>query len=66
MKDKQCDVLHNLVPFVQFKKGKKHLWRLLACNFTKSKTPPWVLFTFIKLHKLYQIVQRITYEEKYP
>ena len=27
--------------------------------FTKSYTPPWVLFTFLKLHKRYQIVQRI-------
>ena len=21
---------------------------LLACNFTKSNTPPWVFFTFLK------------------
>ena len=26
-----------------------------ACNFTKSNTPPWVFFTFFKLHKWYQI-----------
>ena len=32
----------------------------LACNFTKSYTP-WVFFTFFKLHKWYQIAQRITY-----
>ena len=25
-----------------------------ACNFTKSVTPPWVLFTFFKLNKWYQ------------
>ena len=30
-----------------------------TCKFTKSKTPPWVLFTFFKLHKWYQIAQRI-------
>ena len=27
---------------------------LLGCNFTKSNTPPWVFFTFLKLHKWYQ------------
>ena len=39
------------------------IWYHLACNFTKSNIPPWVLFTFFKLCKWYQIVQRITYEE---
>ena len=33
----------------------------LACNFIKSNTPPLVFFTFLKSHKWYQIVQRITY-----
>ena len=32
-----------------------------AFNFTKSKTLPWVFFTFFKLYKWYQIAQRITY-----
>ena len=32
-----------------------------ACNFNKSNTPPWLFVTFFKLHKQYQIVQRITY-----
>ena len=35
-----------------------------ACNFTKSNTPPWVFFTFFKLHKWYQIAQSITYVRK--
>ena len=30
------------------------------CNFTKINTPPWVFFTFFKLEKLYQMVQRTT------
>ena len=30
-------------------------------SFTKGNTPPWVFFTFFKLHKWYQITQRITY-----
>ena len=34
---------------------------LLACNFTKSNTPPWVFFTFLKLNKWYQIAQNILY-----
>ena len=35
--------------------------RLLACNFSKSNTFPWVFFTFFELHKWYQIAQCITY-----
>ena len=30
-------------------------------NFTKSNTPPWVFFTFLKLYKWYQIAQNITF-----
>ena len=33
---------------------------LKACDFSKSNTPPWVFFTFLKLYKCYQIAQRIT------
>ena len=32
-----------------------------VCNFTKINTPPWVLVTFFKLYKCYQIAQRTTY-----
>ena len=32
---------------------------VLACNFTKSNTPPRVFFTFLKLYKWYQIAQNI-------
>ena len=38
--------------------------QVLACNFTKSNTPPYVFFTFFKLYKWYQITQRITNELK--
>ena len=34
-----------------------------ACNFTKSNTPAWVVFTFFKLYKWCQIVRRISYAE---
>ena len=46
-----CDALHDLVPYVQFKKLEKHPWR--SVNFSK--------FRFFKLYKWYQIAQRITY-----
>ena len=36
----------------------------IACNFTKSNTPPRVFFTFFKLQKWYQIAKRITYNQK--
>ena len=29
-----------------------------ACNVTKSNTPPWVFFTFLKLYKWYHIAQK--------
>ena len=32
-----------------------------ACNFTKSNARPCLFFTFLKLHKWYQIAHRITY-----
>ena len=31
-----------------------------ACNFTRSKTPPWVFFTFFKLYEWHQIAQSTT------
>ena len=34
---------------------------LLACNFTKSNTSPWALFTFFKSYKWYRIAQGIIY-----
>ena len=40
-----CNVLRDLVSFVQFKKRE-------AWNLTKSNTPPWVFF---ELYKWYQI-----------
>ena len=57
------DALHNLVPFLQFKKRENtHGGMLsLACTFTKSNTLPWVFFMFFKLYKWYQIAQSITF-----
>ena len=49
-----CVALGDLVPFVQ-------MYRLLAWNFTRSHTPPWVFFPFFKLYKWYQILQNMTY-----
>ena len=65
-----CGALRDLVLFVQFKKRENtHEGALLvvklqasSCFFTKSNTPPWVLFfTFFKLYQWYQIAQLITY-----
>ena len=39
------------LPFVQFKKREKHPWK--SVFFSKSKTSPWVFFTFFKLYKWY-------------
>ena len=36
-----------------------------ACNFTKSKTLPWVFLTFFKLDKWYHISQSIKYAIKH-
>ena len=53
-----CDTLHDLVPFVQFKKREKHPWKNVT--FTKSNTHLWVLLTFFKMCKWYQTSQRTT------
>ena len=58
-----CDAL---APFVQFKKCRKHPWRRVSKIKGKMlKTPmedtsPLVFSRFFKLHKWYQIAQRIT------
>ena len=44
MQRSRCDVLHDLVLFVQFKKREKHQWR--SVTLSKSNTPPWFFFTF--------------------
>ena len=57
-----CDVLRDLVLFVEFKKRVKHPCKsvTLGCNFTKINFPPRAFFTFIKLNKWHQIAQPIT------
>ena len=52
----QRDDLRDLVPVIEFKKREKHPW-------TRSNTPPWVMFTFFKFYKWYQITQSITHED---
>ena len=56
----RCAIWYDLYSLKNVKK-KTHGGVLLACNFTKSYTPPWVLLTFLKLYKWYQIAQSITY-----
>ena len=31
-----------------------------TCNFTKSNTPPWLIFLFFELYKWYEIAQNIS------
>ena len=54
--------LHNLKNVKNTHEGVLLLAKLqvLACNFNKSNTPPWVFFPFFKLSKRYQITQRGT------
>ena len=39
--------LRDLVPFVQFKKREKHLWRSVTFSEVAGNIPPWVFFTFL-------------------
>ena len=49
---RRCDVLRDLVLFVQFKKREKHPRR--SVNFSNFiNTPPLVFLTFFKLDKWY-------------
>ena len=69
LREEICDALQDFSPFVPFKKREKYPWRTVTfsrfqagdCNFTKSNTRPWVLFTFFKLYKWYKIAQSIIY-----
>ena len=62
-----CAILYHLYNLKNIRNthgGVLHLVKLqlqLACNFTKSNTPPWVFFMFFKLYKCYQIAQYTTY-----
>ena len=58
-----CYHLHNLKNVKNTHEGVLILVKLqaLACNFTKTNTPPWVFFTFLKLYKWYEIAQCTTY-----
>ena len=49
-----CDVLCDLVSFVQYKKHEN----TLGGKFLLLNTPAWMFFTFFKLYKWYQIAQR--------
>lgn len=58
--DYKCDALRDLVPFLQLKSVKNthgviFLVKMQAsdCHFTKSSTPPWVFWKYLKLHKWY-------------
>ena len=50
--------LYNLKNVKNIHRGVLLLVKLQACTFTKSKTPPWLFFTFFKLYKWYQIAPK--------
>ena len=54
-----CAIWYHLYILKNVRNPHGGLLLLVACNFTKSKTP-WVFFTFFKLYKWYQIAQRTT------
>ena len=59
----RCTIWYHLYNFKNLKNthgGVLILVKLQATAFTKNNTPPWVLLTFFKLYKWYQIAQRIT------
>ena len=50
-------------PLYKFKECEKHPWKSVTFNKvsgSKSNTPSWVFFMFLKLQKWYQIAQHIT------
>ena len=53
-----CVILYHLY---NLKNVKNTHGRTLLLIKTKSNTPPWVFFTFLKLDKWYQIAQLTTY-----
>ena len=55
------DALCDLVSIVQFKKSEKTPMEECYFYVTKSNTPPWAFFMFLKLYKWYQIAQSIAY-----
>ena len=54
----RCAIWYHLYNLKNFKNN--HGGVLVACNSTKSNTPPWLFLKFLKLYKRYQIEQRIT------
>ena len=64
----RCAVWYHLFNFKNVKNTHGRVLHLLklqanSCNFNKSNTPPWVLFTFFKLYKWYHIAQGTTYDK---
>ena len=56
-----CDVLRDLIHYVQFKKREKHPWK--SATFLKVTLPHGVFFTFFKFYKWNQVAQPITYAQ---
>ena len=57
-----CAIWYHLYHLKNVKNTLGGVLLLVQLQATESNTPPWVLFTFFKLYKWYQIAQCITYE----
>ena len=57
----RCAIRYHLHNLKKVKNTHEGVLLLVACNYTKRNSPPWVFFTFFKLCEWYQIAQNITY-----
>ena len=56
-----CAIWSHLYNLKNVKNTDRVVLLLVKLQVTRSNIPPWVFFTFFKLYKWYEIVQRITY-----
>ena len=57
----RCAIWYHLYNFKNAKNTYGGVLILVKLQATKINTPPWLFFTFFKLHKCYQIAQPIKY-----
>ena len=60
-----CTIWYHLHNLKNVKKTMEECYIQNSCRLqppTKSNTPPWLFFTFLKLYKWYQIAQSVAYD----
>ena len=50
----RCAIWYHVYNLKNVKNTHGGVLLLVACNLTKSNTPPWLFFTFFKLYDWYQ------------